>query len=52
MVPGLSFIHPGFVNAAAVRGILTGNLVFLPTATAMFILIRGGAETPSSMKAK
>jgi hypothetical protein len=25
-VPGPSFIHPGFLNVAAIHGILTGNL--------------------------
>ena len=33
--PGLSFIHPGFVNVAAIPGILTGNYMRLPVATAV-----------------
>ena len=35
---GPPFIHPGFVNVAAIPGIVTGNYMRLPGATAKNIL--------------
>jgi hypothetical protein len=32
----LSFIHPGFLNVAAIHGILTDNYMRLPGASAVF----------------